>query len=599
MCSFVGRIALSYTRKLCEALLEVRTFDLLRKSVRQGAGPLHPERPTAEPVAIYHLSTKSISRSAGRSAVAASAYRAGVELLDERTGEIHDYRRKQGVASVDLITPDGQPVDRGELWNAAESAEKRKDARIAREWVAALPSELDAAQRRELAKNFGRTLALMYGVAVEVAIHAPDREGDQRNHHAHLMTTTRRFGRSEAGRVVLGEKAAIELSDTKRRAQGLGGVADEVKLIRSVWEKATNRALERAGVAERVDARSLRAQGVDAEPTTHLGPVATAMERRGVRSDRGDVNRVARGNTAARAALRDELEQLGRAQRAHELVEVEQARQAEAERRAAAERQAREAERRASAESIERMSAEDLRREISQRRPAPVGELLARDPMVRGAESVARSQRESEAAARQIGTEAAQQAARWRQEHPMQARLHDAGVKRSAYLDERAQVVEHSKGATAELRSHAEAAEAEAQRVREAARQRIGREQAPLLAELRRLEELQRAKQEQEREAQQRALDDRQRDEVRTWFAQLIDIRERRVPGCRDGDPQWQQLPAGLREEADRVIALPEGHRPAAIKALVEERMAAYRLARDRGEPPTQDRGPSRRGMER
>ena len=103
------------------------------------------------PVAIFHLSVKPISRSAGRSATGAAAYRAGEKIEDLRTGEIHDYRRKGGVESADLVLPNGAPVwasDRSKLWNAAELAEKRKDACVAREYEVALPSELSPVERQ-------------------------------------------------------------------------------------------------------------------------------------------------------------------------------------------------------------------------------------------------------------------------------------------------------------------------------------------------------------------------------------------------------------------------------------------------------------------
>lgn len=220
--------------------------------------------------------------------MASAAYRAGVELVDERTGQVHDYGRRSGVVMAQVILPDGRPADRGELWNAAEAAERRKDARTAREWVIALPAELDTAGRQALAQAFASELVNRYGVAADLAIHEPDTAGDQRNHHAHILLTTRQVGRGEDGALVLGEKASIELSDRKRRELGLGPAADEVRAVRELWEQSANAALERAGLAERIDARSLAAQGIEREPTIHLGPVASEMERRGRGSDRGD-----------------------------------------------------------------------------------------------------------------------------------------------------------------------------------------------------------------------------------------------------------------------------------------------------------------------
>ena len=222
-------------------------------------------------MAIFHLSVKTISRSAGRSSTAAAAYRAGVEITDERTGEIHDYRRKAGVESAELFLPDGAPewaTDRAKLWNAAEQSEKRKNSTVAREFEVALPSELSADQRRKLAHDFARELVKRHGFAVDVAIHAPGKEGDTRNHHAHILCTTRKLtaeGFTEKTR---------ELDD---RATG----AQEVTHWREQWAGLTNAALERAGHAVRVDHRSLEMQGIDREPAIHLGPSATAIERRG------------------------------------------------------------------------------------------------------------------------------------------------------------------------------------------------------------------------------------------------------------------------------------------------------------------------------
>ena len=254
-------------------------------------------------MAIFHASTKSISRSAGRSAVAAIAYRTACCLVDERTGQVHDYTRKGGVLSTEILLPDGSSAERNALWNAAEAAEKRKDARTAREWVIALPSELDAQQRQELAVGFGIELATRYGVAVDLAIHAPDHEGDNRNHHAHILTTTRQVHRDETGALVLGKKALIELSDRDRRALGLGAIGEEITAVRQLWEQTANRALEQAGRAERIDSRSLKAQGIDREATRHMGPSATEMERRGIQTDRGDMNRQAAANNQERTQL--------------------------------------------------------------------------------------------------------------------------------------------------------------------------------------------------------------------------------------------------------------------------------------------------------
>lgn len=219
-------------------------------------------------MAIYHLSVKTISRSAGRSATAAAAYRAGDKITDERTGEIHDYTRKGGIESIDIILPSNAPEwasDRSALWNAAEQAETRKNSTVAREFEIALPDELDAEERRRLAVDFARELVDRHGLAADVAIHAPNKHGDEKNHHAHILVSTRRLtadGFTEKTR---------ELDDRK---------TGEVERWRERFATLQNERLEKNGNAERVDHRSLKAQGIDREPTRHLGPSATGYERR-------------------------------------------------------------------------------------------------------------------------------------------------------------------------------------------------------------------------------------------------------------------------------------------------------------------------------
>ncbi|MDE7549072.1 MobQ family relaxase [Acetobacter fabarum] len=223
-------------------------------------------------MAIYHLSVKSISRSAGRSVVAAAAYRAGQELTDERQGLTHDYTRKQGVEDTFIVAPDGADwaQDRNALWNAAEAAEKRKDAKTGREYELALPAELDASARKELARDFARELVKRYGVVADVAIHEPGREGDNRNHHAHILTTTRTAGEEGLG-------AKTRVLDVASTASA------EIEHMRGVWARQVNMALERHQVEQRVDHRSFERQGKEQEPTRHMGVSATAMERQAAR----------------------------------------------------------------------------------------------------------------------------------------------------------------------------------------------------------------------------------------------------------------------------------------------------------------------------
>lgn len=220
-------------------------------------------------MAIYHLSASMIGRSSGRSATAAAAYRAACVVRDERTGEVHDYGRKTGVEATLILAPDGAPAwahDRAALWNAVEAVETRKDAQVAREITVALPAELDAADRRALVEGWVADQLVSQGMVADIAFHAPHREGDQRNHHAHILLTTRGLGPEGFG----------------PKERGWNG-KDQLATWRESWAEAQNRSLERAHVSERVDHRGLVAQGLEELPTRHLGPAATALERQEAR----------------------------------------------------------------------------------------------------------------------------------------------------------------------------------------------------------------------------------------------------------------------------------------------------------------------------
>lgn len=236
-------------------------------------------------MAIYHLSINPISRSAGRSATGAAAYRAAEKIVDERTGDTHDYTRKRGVSATEMLFPAGEEkITRAELWNEAEKAEKRKDGRVAREYVVALPAELPAEQRQKLACEFARRIVMRYGCVADVCLHRPGKKGDDRNFHAHILTTTRKYHNKE-----LGEKCDIELSDSKRqKSKGIcGKSADDIKEIRKLWESQCNRYLKEQGVETRISA----GRRADDLATCHLGVAAAAMERRGEQSDRCELNR--------------------------------------------------------------------------------------------------------------------------------------------------------------------------------------------------------------------------------------------------------------------------------------------------------------------
>jgi len=251
-------------------------------------------------LAEYRLSANIIGRSAGRSSVAAAAYRAGIQLHDERTGLDHDYTRKRGVLHTEILAPDNAPdwmKDRAKLWNAVEAVERRKDAQLSREIQLSLPHELDAEQNQKLALSFIQTHFVDQGMIADVAIHAPDRQGDQRNIHAHVMLTLREL---------TGDGFASKKNREWNKKDNLG-------TWRAAWADHQNEEFQRLGMEQRVDHRSYEDRGIDKEPTQHLGPVANDMEKKGKSSRIGDENRERQQRNAERAALAQESAQTTRA----------------------------------------------------------------------------------------------------------------------------------------------------------------------------------------------------------------------------------------------------------------------------------------------
>lgn len=229
-------------------------------------------------MAVYHCSVKTIKRSAGRSATAASAYRSGTEIVDEKTGEIHDYTKKSGVVHSQIMTPTNCPTnfrDRETLWNEVEQIEKRKDAQLAREVVVALPAELDQDQQLQLVQQYVQEQFVNLGMIADLNIHEPSTsDHDIRNFHAHIQLTLRDVDEDGFGK---------KNRDWNDKAL--------VKEWRESWADLQNHALGQAGSESRVDHRSLKDQGLDQVPTIHLGVAASAMEKRGEPSERGDINR--------------------------------------------------------------------------------------------------------------------------------------------------------------------------------------------------------------------------------------------------------------------------------------------------------------------
>ena len=221
-------------------------------------------------MAIYRLSMSVVSRSQGRSSVAAAAYRAGERIRDERTGRTHDYRNKQNIAGTEILAPKYAPSwtkDRAQLWNRVEASEKRCDSQVARECLIALPRELDHAQCQHLTRQFASESFVSRGMVADIAWH--DTSGQ--NPHAHILLTTRQLGPNGFGKKNRGWN--------KRSFIGWW---------RQSWELFANQALEKSKHPQRIDHRSLEAQGINRIPQIKMGKAATALERKGIRTQKGD-----------------------------------------------------------------------------------------------------------------------------------------------------------------------------------------------------------------------------------------------------------------------------------------------------------------------
>ena len=248
-------------------------------------------------MAIHHVHMKSIGRGAGRSAFAKGMYNSAGKGKDERTGIDHDFTRKAGVSATTLYFSGAESQERiDEFWNRVEQHHRRQDAVVAREVECALPAELSAEQRAILAMSFGKDISEKYGVAVQVNVHAP-RESDGLNHHAHyLLSACYCAGKGELG------KKVVELDPIHCQRQKLENAMDA---LRPVWAERANHALAMAGHEVRIDHRTLDAQGIDREAQIHMGQSAAALESKGIRTERGDINREIEAQNRERGQVRE------------------------------------------------------------------------------------------------------------------------------------------------------------------------------------------------------------------------------------------------------------------------------------------------------
>jgi hypothetical protein len=238
-------------------------------------------------MATYFLRVSTFSRAKGARITRLAAYRAGERIRDERTGETYNSSDRQDVVHKEIVLPShlAESADmewarnRSALWNAAEHAGRQRNARLAREVLVILPHELTPAQRISLVRFFSRELADKYQNVVDFSIHPPRPGSDERNHHAHILMTTR-----EITAHGLGVRTALELSGTERHARGLGPSKTDYFLMRERWAQLTNEALREAGVQARIDHRSLKEQGIDREPRSDIPRKVHYAEQKSGRS---------------------------------------------------------------------------------------------------------------------------------------------------------------------------------------------------------------------------------------------------------------------------------------------------------------------------
>ena len=256
-------------------------------------------------MAIYHLSVKTFSRSNGQSATAAVAYRAGAKIYSDRDRCHHDYTRKSDVLHSEIFLPENAPewaLDRQQLWNEVESAEKRKNSTVVREFEVALPHELNEEQRIALVQDFAKQIVARHGCAVDAHLHDDRSRNKKQNFHAHIMLSTRKLEQ---------DGFTTKTRELDERKSG------EVVYWREQWAKTTNEHLHEYGIRDKnnnlvgIDHRSLKDQGLEREPTIKMGVGASALERKGVKTELGNFNRAvsAYDPDAANELLEKQLKQ--------------------------------------------------------------------------------------------------------------------------------------------------------------------------------------------------------------------------------------------------------------------------------------------------
>ena len=268
-------------------------------------------------MALFHLSVTQTKRSAGQSAIASAAYRAGERLYSEYYGEYSDYTRKGGVICSDILLPSHAPpeyADRQTLWNAVEKAERGKNAQLAYSFDIALQNEFSLEENIALARQFLLENFVSRGMVVDFAVHQPDREdGGIPNPHFHVLCPIRPI--EQNGKWGLKQRRVYELDEDGNRIRDQNGEyvfnavpttdwgsPETLEHWRQTWAELCNAKFAEKGLDVRIDHRSYERQGVELLPTVHEGATVRAMEKKGIRTEKGEFNRWIR---ATNAVIRD------------------------------------------------------------------------------------------------------------------------------------------------------------------------------------------------------------------------------------------------------------------------------------------------------
>ena len=274
-------------------------------------------------ISLFHFHVTQISRAAGQSAVASAAYRAGEKLYSDYYGEDSDYMAKHGVLHSEILLPPHAPErlrDRETLWNEVEKAERRKDAQLAYSFDIALQNELSFEENLELARKFLQENFVAAGMIVDFAIHDPERNGTQ-NPHFHVMAPIRPL--NQDGTWGAKQRMVYRLDEAGQRIWKPNGkyAVDAVPTTdwgrpetldrwREAWANLVNQKLDEKGLDCRIDHRSYADQAVDLLPTVHEGVAVRQMEQRGIRTEKGDLNRWIKATNRMLQALKKKLASL-------------------------------------------------------------------------------------------------------------------------------------------------------------------------------------------------------------------------------------------------------------------------------------------------